>query len=255
MVGEELSNDAITRDFRILQRRRGHRYALDDVATAWEAVCVRPDAKTYLDLGCGIGSVLLMVSWRLPGARIVGIEALEESVELARRNVAHNGLTARCQLHQGDLRELTRRWREAACDLVTGTPPYLPVGTALASPDRQRAAARLELRGGVEDYLAAAARVLAPAGRVVVCADGRRPDRVLGGASRVGLTPVRRRDVYAREGDADPLFSLWTLGRAEEPCAPCERLTLNARNAAGERTDEAQAMREAFGLEPSAPNA
>ena len=61
----ELTDDAIAGDWRIWQRRRGHRYSLDDVATAATAVRTRPAAESYLDLGCGLGSVLLMVSYKL----------------------------------------------------------------------------------------------------------------------------------------------------------------------------------------------
>ena len=43
-----LTDDAITADFRIWQRRRGHRYSLDDVATAWVAVQARPAARRVL---------------------------------------------------------------------------------------------------------------------------------------------------------------------------------------------------------------
>jgi len=34
---DDVTSDAITRDFRIFQRRRGHRFSLDDLATAAEA--------------------------------------------------------------------------------------------------------------------------------------------------------------------------------------------------------------------------
>jgi tRNA1(Val) A37 N6-methylase TrmN6 len=190
-----------------------------------------------------------MVAWRLRAARGFGVEAQEESVALARRNVADNGLTARVTLLHGDLREVTRSWAHGRCDLVTGTPPYLPPGTALASPDPQRAAARIELRGGVEDYLAAAARVLAPEGRVVVCADGRAPERVLRGAAAAGLSPVRRLDVVPRAGAPGPRFSVWTC-RPTGAGAPadCEQEAAILRDASGARTPAGPAMRRFFGL-------
>ena len=40
----------------------------------------------------------------------------------------------------GDLREVTVAWPHGPCALITGTPPYLPPGTAIASPDPQRLA-------------------------------------------------------------------------------------------------------------------
>ena len=85
VVQDELTSDAITASFRLLQRRRGHRFSLDDLATAWEAARARPEAQRYLDLGCGVGSVLLMVAWKLPAARVLGVEAQEISFALAKR--------------------------------------------------------------------------------------------------------------------------------------------------------------------------
>jgi tRNA1(Val) A37 N6-methylase TrmN6 len=243
---DPLTSDAITGDFRLIQRKRGHRFSLDDLATAYVAAQAAPGAATYADLGCGVGSVLLMVSWRLRSARVLGVEAQEVSIGLARRNVAENGLGDRVRLVHGDLREVTRELDERF-ELVTGTPPYLPRGTAVASPDPQRAAARIELRGGIEDYLAGAARVVAPGGRVVVCADGRRPDRVATGARSAGLAVLARLDVAGRAGDAGPLFAVWTLApeAAGEPIH--DRVAM--RDEAGARTAEAVAMRRFFGLD------
>lgn len=245
MSADELTSDAITASYRLVQRRRGHRFSVDDLATAWEAVRAAPAATSFLDLGCGVGSVLLMVAWRLRAARVFGVEAQDVSIGLARRNVLENGLAERATLVHGDLREVTRDWRHGPHELVTGTPPYLPLGTASASPDPQRAAARIELRGGVEDYLAAASRVLSPDGVVVVCADGRAPERVLRGAAAASLAPLRRLDVVPRAGKS-PLFSVWTCARV--PRGAMEHAVAIMRDEAGERTETSLAMRRTFGL-------
>jgi tRNA1Val (adenine37-N6)-methyltransferase len=121
----------------------------------------------------------------------------------------------------------------------------LPLGTASASPDPQRAAARIELRGGVEDYLAAAARVLSPEGIVVLCADGRAPERVVRGAAAAGLEPVRRLDVVPKAGRS-PLFSVWTCARARR--GALEHVEVVMRDERGERTEASLDMRRAFGL-------
>ena len=249
MPTDELTSDAITGSFRLIQRRRGHRFSVDDLATAWEAARAAPEAARFLDLGCGVGSVLLMVAWRLPAARGFGIEAQDVSMDLARRNVQENGLGERVSLLSGDLREVTRNWPHGPCALVTGTPPYLPLGTASASPDPQRAAARIELRGGVEDYLAAAARVLSPEGVVVLCSDGRAPERVVRGAEAASLVPVRRVDIVPKAGRS-PLFSVWTCARATR--GTLDHAEVVMRDERGERTEASQEMRSAFGLGPGA---
>jgi tRNA1(Val) A37 N6-methylase TrmN6 len=250
VLPDDLTSDALTADFRLLQRRRGHRFSVDDLATAWVAARAQPGARTTLDLGCGIGSVLLMIAWRLRAARGFGIEAQPISFGLAQRNVTENGVADRVTVALGDLRELARAEAYPPCDLVTGTPPYLPLGTALPSPDPQRAAARIELRGGVEDYLLAASRVLAASGRVVVCADGRHPARVIRGAAAAGLTPLQRVEIWPRVDAKDPLFAVWTCAREDatpERALDVERVVM--RDERGERSEAALAMRRSFGLD------
>jgi tRNA1Val (adenine37-N6)-methyltransferase len=84
--------DAISGHFRICQLRKGHRFSTDDVLTAWYGTSWAPSVTRALDLGSGIGSVGMIAAWRLPGARFVTIEAQEDSVRLARKSAAYNGL-------------------------------------------------------------------------------------------------------------------------------------------------------------------
>ncbi len=255
-MDDPLSDDPVAGRFRLWQRRRGHRYSIDDVATAFEAVHARPGALRCLDLGAGIGSVLHMLAFKLPDAVLAGIEAQSVSFALLERNVARNGLAARVHLVHGDLREpaLLDALVEAAgpFDLVTGTPPYMAVGDGTMPPDSQRAHARMELRGGVEDYLEAAARVLAPGGRAVVCASMRAPERAPAGAHAAGLAPLRVRAVVPRAGRAGALFSVWTCARIEEATGPVEQApALVARTADGRRTEDADGLRRFFGVLPA----
>lgn len=86
--------------WRIHQPVRGHRYSTDDLVTAWYAAqaygrLLSADGPTHcLDLGCGIGSVLLMLAWSWPRARCVGVEAQRERHALARASAAYNTGTA-----------------------------------------------------------------------------------------------------------------------------------------------------------------
>jgi tRNA1(Val) A37 N6-methylase TrmN6 len=242
----ELTDDALTRDFRILQRAKGHRFSSDDLATAYVAWHARPTASRVLDLGCGIGSVLLHLAWKMTDATFVGVEAQAISFALLERNIARAAISSRVQVHHGDLREepiITKLG--PGFDLVTGTPPYFPLGHASNAMDEQRAYARIEYRGGVEAYLATAARVLAPSGTVVMCGDARAKERVARGADAVKLVIRARCDVIPREGEP-ALFSVWTLGR-DAALAVTSSMTL--RDRAGERTEDARELRRFSGLE------
>jgi tRNA1Val (adenine37-N6)-methyltransferase len=244
---DPISDDALTARLRVYQRVRGHRYSIDDVATAWEAARERPLADSACDLGCGIGSVLLMVADRLPQARMVGIEAQEISFQLARRNVERNDLEHRVELICGDLREVTQELGRVF-PLVTGTPPYFDPKKASPSTDSQRTYARIEMRGGLEDYVAAGAKVLAPGGVLVVCGDAQRPERAREGARRAGLYLRSSREIVPRRGK-HALFAIWTFTR--EPGEHDEREPLVLREADGARTEVAHQLREFFGLQPS----
>jgi tRNA1(Val) A37 N6-methylase TrmN6 len=241
MTADELTSDALTDRVRVWQRKRGHRFSYDDVVTAWVAARAAPAAQSHLDLGCGIGSVLLMLADRLPLSRSVGVEAQAESFALLQRNVAASGFAERVEVHLGDLRELSL----GKFDLVTGTPPYKPPGSATPSPDPQRAHARVELRGGVEQYLAAAAAALAPGGVCVVCMETAGLGRVQLGAAAAGLAIAAQLDVIPRAGRG-ALFSVFTLQLSA--AGTCVRDELWLRDAAGERTEHARALRSFFGL-------
>ncbi|MET0339766.1 MAG: methyltransferase [Polyangiales bacterium] len=252
-----LTDDQITGASRILQRRHGHRYSLDDVLTAWEAASLAPDARACLELGSGIGSVLLMLAYKLPDARFVAIEAQRNAFALLRENVQRNQLDARVRTVHGDLRAETPALAERF-DLVTGTPPYVPPGSATPSHDAQKAYARQEFRGGVEAYLAAAGSVLAPRGIAVVCGDARTPERFFAGAASAGLTVFRRRDAVPRAGKG-ALFSVFSCQRADAPARPFEHLPpWIARDAEGARTEAYLSVRAFFGIaapvdEPPSP--
>lgn len=252
-----LTSDAIAGSFRITQRKYGHRYSIDDVLTAQVAAEARPGAQRCLELGSGIGSVLLMLCYKLPHAAFLAVEAQRNSFRLLTDNVRENGLQARVTVRHGDLREVVTP-DLGQFDLVTGTPPYVSPRHATPSSDAQRAFARQEWRGGVEEYVSAASRVLAAEGRLVVCADARSPERTEQAALRNALVVQRRIDVFPRAG-RPPLFSVFCLAwpaTAAQEAARVEAFV--ARDAAGRRTEAYHALREYFGMarparEPHSP--
>jgi len=242
-----LTCDRLTLDISLYQRAKGHRFSSDDVATAYVAFAAAPRALRVLDLGCGIGSVLLHLAWKMPHASFVGIEAQALSFALLERNLARSGYENRVSIQQGDLRDDAQLDGAAPpFDLVTGTPPYFPPDTALGAMDPQRAAARIEYRGGVEAYIAAAARVLSADGTFVLCGDARADGRVLQGARAFGLIVVRRHDVTTWEG-RPPLFSVWTLSRC---AAVMTAVPIVLRDRAGAPTRDAAALRAFSGFPP-----
>jgi tRNA1Val (adenine37-N6)-methyltransferase len=242
-----LTCDRLTRDISLFQRAKGHRFSSDDVATAYVAYHAAPDAERILDLGCGIGSVLLHLAWTMPRASLVGIEAQEISYALLERNVERAGYGARVRVQRGDVRDAAEVLRAGPpFDLVTGTPPYFPPGTALEAQDTQRAWARMEHRGGMEAYVAAGARALAEGGKLVLCGDARAHSRVEQSSGAHELFIVRRHDFTTWRG-RPPLFSSWTLTRRP---APMQSTEFVFRDEAGAPTAQAAELRAFSGFAP-----
>lgn len=162
--GEQLC--VLVGDWRIFQRLGGHRWTTDDLVTGWVAgrksrlnSSTSTHVRTALDLGCGNGSVLMMVAWQYPLAHCIGVEARSEAVALARRSVWFNcgkgdsSAPCRVSVLNEDFRRLihdqTRLTEDSInsetdeflrqpagesilrCtqkfDLITGTPPYFRV--------------------------------------------------------------------------------------------------------------------------------
>jgi tRNA1(Val) A37 N6-methylase TrmN6 len=239
-AGEDLC--LLSGDWRIFQHAGGHRWSLDDLVTAWTAAeLVRPARAA--DLGCGIGTVLMLLAWRFPAARLVGIEAEEEKAALARRSLRWNGCADRCEVRVGDLRDAAL---EGRFDLVTGTPPYLPRGSATEPARADRGPWHFEHRGGLEDYCAAAARLLAPGAPFVVCAGTLQESRVERAAADAGLAIARRRDVVPRAGKG-ALFGAYVMCAAPGEPTSIEP-PLVVRDARGAWTPEFRAVRRAMGM-------
>lgn len=248
---------ALTRDFRLLQKRRGHRYSVDDMLVAHLAVSYLEQHKisppeAVLDLGCGLGSVLLIMAWSWPTCRFVGLEALAEHVHYARRNLVLNHCENRAEILHGDLREAEETDKLGRFALVTGSPPYFAINSGTLCADPARAAAHFELRGGIEDYALAAKKCLKPDGLFVCCSTADPPERSEAAFAQAGLEILYQRDVIPREGKA-PFLQLLVATTKKNALAqgaqnPQQQAPLILRQADGERTAEHRAIRAWTGL-------
>lgn len=254
-------------NWRLLQRTDGHRTSLDDLVTAHLAAALVKGPGRCLDLGCGIGSVLLFLAWKFPRARLLGVEAQGVSAALARRSIAWNGIGDRATVVNDDFRSAEVLVRETRFDLITGTPPYFPIGAGPQSDQIQRAPCRFEHRGGIEAYCLAAAPLLAPGAPFVACEAWTQRERVRPAAEAAGLRLVRWREIVPREGK-EPLLCIFAMRSASRsagamPAAddaaeraaesPEPLLTLPplvVRDAAGRRTAEFKAVRADMGMPP-----
>jgi tRNA1Val (adenine37-N6)-methyltransferase len=233
LIQQDETQDRLTSRLCIIQKRRGHRAASDDTLLAWAAARACPDAVRILDLGSGKGTVAMLLLQRLPRCRVIGLEALAVSHDLSVRNARLNTLTDRWEPRLGDLRDPSILADEPPFDLVTGAPPFMPMGSGVMPADTQRAAGRFELRGGVREYAEAAARHVAAAGRVVLLMDGLEQSRARAGQALAasGLFPRTVVAVLPRP-DRNPVYWIFQAGLESGPTTEeslCMRLVAGSR--------------------------
>lgn len=118
------------------------------------------------DLGCGVGTLLLLLSQREERLTRTGVELSPGAADLARRNLADNGLEG--VILTGDFRETPRSGD--AFDLVLSNPPYFRAGSG-----KSGGPARMEENASVQDLCRAAGRLTRTGGRFALVY---RPERL-----------------------------------------------------------------------------
>ncbi len=243
---EDAARERLIGNWHIYQRSGGHRTGTDDLITAWYAVYRNPKPpRQYLDLGCGVGSVLLMVSHKLRPERAVGIEAQVQSVAMAARAIAELPQDrSQFEVRNADFRDVD--FGGERFDLVTASPPYFPLAAGVLPNDPQRRACRFEERGGVEAYMETAARALSETGRLYIVFQTRWTERVIAAAARHELHLNGRADFSMRADKPDPFLTVFEFSRA--PVEAPHRFRCSVRDAAGAISPEYQCARLELGV-------
>ena len=246
----DAGRDRLIGDWHIFQRSGGHRTSTDDLITAWYAVHRNPIPPTrYLDLGCGVGSVLLMVSHKLRPRIAFGVEAQAQSVAMARRAIAElPEHESQIDIRHADFRDLD--FGGERYDLITGSPPYFPLDAGVLPDDPQRRACRFEERGGVEAYVETASRALGDRARLYVVFQTRWSERVTAAAAEHDLHLSGRADFSTRADKPGPFLTVFELSR--QPAEALDRVRCSVRDADGRISPEYQRIRIELGVAESA---
>lgn len=119
------------------------------------------------DLGCGGGTLLLLLARREPSLSLTGVELNENAAQCARDNLTANGLAG--EILTADLREKGLLPNEGF-ELVISNPPYFPVDAGASGGN-----ARSEETCTLDELCAAANRLLKTGGRFALV---HRPERL-----------------------------------------------------------------------------
>lgn len=179
---------------RVLQKEKGYRFSVDAMLLADFVTLRRGDR--VVDLGTGSGIIALILALRFPEARIAEVEIQKDLADMAGRSVALNGLEDRIRVCPGDVKDIRRLFDPQSFDAAVFNPPYRRLNSGRINPDSQRAVARHEITGTIDDFLASARYLLKDSGRIYVIYPAARAVQLIARMRGNGVEPKRLRIVH-----------------------------------------------------------
>ena len=191
---EERLDDLQIKGYEIIQSPGRFCFGMDAVLLSSYAKVRKRELA--LDLGTGTGILPILLEAKNEGEHYTGLEIQEESADMARRSVSHNGLEDKIDIVTGDIKEASGIFGAASFHVITTNPPYMIGEHGLKNENEALYIARHEALGTLDDILRESARLLKPKGRFYMVHRPFRLPEILAKMSAYGIEPKRMRLVY-----------------------------------------------------------
>ncbi len=183
----------------IIQKKKGYRFSLDTLLLG-QFVRIRKNERV-IDLGTGCGILPLILSQKTKDNSFVGVEIQKDLAECAEKNVVLNHLEGRVSILKQDFRELRTIFPQESFDVVLSNPPYRKYQTGRINPSADKAIARHEIEGKLEDLISMASYLLPSKGRCYLIFPASRTVDLFVALRKGKLEPKRIQFVHPRVGE------------------------------------------------------
>ena len=183
----------------VIQKKKGYRFSVDAVVLS-QFIRIRKDERV-IDLGTGCGILPLLLSQTTKAHSFVGVEIQPALARCARKNVALNHLEDRVSILHRDFRQLKKVFPPGSFDVVLSNPPYRECRTGRINPSIERAIARHEIKGKLEDLISIASYLLPSRGRCYLIFPALRTVDLFVGLRNGKLEPKRIQFIHPRIGE------------------------------------------------------
>ena len=185
---------------KILQKKKGYRFSIDAVLLS-QFVIIRKNEKA-IDLGTGCGILPLLLSQTTKTCSFVGVEIQKGLVECAVKNVILNRLEDRLSVLHQDFKKLKASFPPGSFDVVLSNPPYRKYRTGRINPFPEKAIARHEMKGTLDDLVSIASYLLPHKGRFYLIFPASRTADLLVTLRKQNLEPKRFQPVHPRNDES-----------------------------------------------------
>ena len=161
-----------------------------------------------VDLGTGCGVIPVLLGFRHPRIRLVGVEIQDALARFALRNALENKMADRIQVLAKDMLDVSLADIGGPADLIVSNPPYRKLDSGRINADAQRAVARHELKIDLDQLLATARRLLRKSGRFVVIYPSARTIDLLAAMRALALEPKSLTMIHSTASSAARLVTV-----------------------------------------------
>ena len=149
-----------------------------------------------MDLCTGNGVIPILMSGKTKAAKLIGVEILKESAELASRSVKLNDLADRVEIMNEDICRLPDLYPKGSVDVITCNPPYMIETHGLHNETDDKTIARHEIMCTLEDVVRTASALLKTGGNFYMIHRPFRLTEIMVTLNRYKLEPKKMRLVY-----------------------------------------------------------
>jgi len=183
----------------IIQKKRGYRFSVDAILLS-QFIKIHKDERV-MDLGTGCGILPLLLSHTTKAHSFIGVEIQKKLADCAKKNVILNHLENRISIIKQDFRGLRNTFSPGSFDVVLSNPPYRKYRTGRINPSVEKAIARHEIKGTLEDLISIASYLLPPKGRCYLIFPALRTVDLFVALRGAKLEPKRLQFVHPRFGE------------------------------------------------------
>lgn len=187
------------KDLVIYQNDEWFMFSLDSVLLS-TFVTIRKQDHDVLDLCTGNAPVPMILSFRYPKLKIIGIELQSEIYDLGKRSILENHLEERIDIRNMDVKNLLKQYSHDSFDVITCNPPYFKhFEQNYINESKIKAVARHEIAISLEEIISISSQLLKTNGTFYLVHRTNRLMEILLFLQRYHLEPKKIRLVYPKK--------------------------------------------------------
>ena len=238
--------DEVNESLKLIQKKDGLTFGTD--AYLLSAYMHQNCGGLAVELGGGTGIISLLAASKKHFDKIKIVEIQQDYAELIDRNIELNSMRDRLEIICKDVRDLKPDNIGREAEVVFSNPPYMKTESGKANENEGKYIARHEVFGDIDDFCAAAYRLLKFGGKFYVVY---RPDRLIDLIDALRKNRLEPKKMTFVQGDRKSAPSM-VLIEAKKGASPSLTLTKSLRmykDGTREMSEDAEKIYESCSFE------